>query len=102
MNDDPLQESEMTGGGEGAAAPEGNGHEVGAPHGGPQLVLAPEDYPNYDALVTEDNTPVDNLYVEKQRRLQRADQEKLRADEQAERVRQLEAQLRALGIDPLT
>jgi Uma2 family endonuclease len=32
-------------------------------------VLPPEDWPNVDHLVTEDDTPVDNLFSEKQRRL---------------------------------
>ena len=36
---------------------------------GPQLVLAPEDYPNVDDLVTEDDTPVDSVHTEKQLRL---------------------------------
>lgn len=35
----------------------------------PQLVLRPEDYPNVENLVTEDDTPVDSIYAEKQQRL---------------------------------
>jgi hypothetical protein len=31
--------------------------------------LAPEDWPNIDHLVTEDDTPVDNIFSEKQQRL---------------------------------
>ncbi len=31
--------------------------------------LAPEDWPNVDHLITEDDTPVDNIYSEKQQRL---------------------------------
>lgn len=33
------------------------------------MVLAPEDVPNVEALVTEDDTPVDNLFCAKQQRL---------------------------------
>jgi Uma2 family endonuclease len=33
------------------------------------VALAPEDWPNVDDLVTEDDTPVDNLFSEKQQRL---------------------------------
>jgi Uma2 family endonuclease len=36
---------------------------------GPLLALAPEDYPDVSGLVTEDDTPVDNPYVERQCRL---------------------------------
>ena len=36
---------------------------------GPQLYLAPEDYPKIDHLITEDDTPVDSVYHEKQQRL---------------------------------
>ena len=36
---------------------------------GPLLVLPPELHPNVDHLVTEDDTPVDNIYSEKQQRL---------------------------------
>jgi hypothetical protein len=32
-------------------------------------VLAPEDYPDLDRLVFEDNTPVDSIFAEKQQRL---------------------------------
>ena len=32
-------------------------------------VLAPEDYPDLDHLVLEDNTPVDSIFAEKQQRL---------------------------------
>lgn len=35
----------------------------------PQLRLAPEDIPNVEDLVTEDDTPVDNLFSGKQQRL---------------------------------
>ena len=33
------------------------------------LMLAPEDVPNVENLVTEDDTPVDNLFCAKQQRL---------------------------------
>jgi len=36
---------------------------------GPQFTLSPEDIPNLDNFVTEDDTPVDNIFVEKQQRL---------------------------------
>src|SRR5438093_367603 len=36
---------------------------------GPLLLLAPEDIPNVEDLVTEDDTPVDNILSEKQQRL---------------------------------
>jgi hypothetical protein len=36
---------------------------------GPQLVLAPEDYPNVDDLITEDGAPMDSVHTEKQLRL---------------------------------
>ena len=35
----------------------------------PQTWLDPEDYPNVDHLITEDDTPLDNLFVAKQQRL---------------------------------
>jgi hypothetical protein len=35
----------------------------------PQIWLEPEDYPNVDHLITEDDTPLDNLFVAKQQRL---------------------------------
>jgi hypothetical protein len=35
----------------------------------PQIWLDPEDYPNVDHLITEDDTPLDNLFVAKQQRL---------------------------------
>ena len=35
----------------------------------PQVWLDPEDYPNVDHLITEDDTPLDNLFVAKQQRL---------------------------------
>src|SRR5688500_16714390 len=35
----------------------------------PQLTLVPEDIPNLDHIVTEDEIPVDNIFVEKQQRL---------------------------------
>ena len=31
--------------------------------------LAPEEWPNLEAVVTEDDTPVDNIFAEKQQRL---------------------------------
>ena len=36
---------------------------------GPILTLAPEDIPDVEHLITEDDTPVDNMFSEKQRRL---------------------------------
>jgi Uma2 family endonuclease len=38
-------------------------------NGGPLLALSPEDYPDMSGLITEDDTPMDNLYTEKQQRL---------------------------------
>lgn len=35
----------------------------------PQIWLDPEDYPNVDHLITEDDTPLGNLFVAKQQRL---------------------------------
>jgi Putative restriction endonuclease len=35
----------------------------------PQLWLEPADYPNVDHLITEDDAPLDNLFVAKQQRL---------------------------------
>ena len=35
----------------------------------PQIWLDPEDYPNVEHLITEDDTPLDNLFVAKQQRL---------------------------------
>jgi len=35
----------------------------------PQGPLPPEDWPSVDHLITEDDTPVDNIYAEKQQRL---------------------------------
>jgi Uma2 family endonuclease len=35
----------------------------------PAFLLAPEDYPNVDNLITEDDTPLDSIYTEKQLRL---------------------------------
>jgi Uma2 family endonuclease len=35
----------------------------------PEVWLDPEDYPNVDHLITEDDTPLDNLFVAKQQRL---------------------------------
>ncbi|MCR4410918.1 MAG: Uma2 family endonuclease [Thermoguttaceae bacterium] len=35
----------------------------------PMLTIPPELYPNVDHLVTEDDTPVDNVFAEKQQRL---------------------------------
>ncbi len=40
-----------------------------APVEGAQWVLGPEDEPDLDALITEDDAPVDNLFTEKQQRL---------------------------------
>lgn len=34
-----------------------------------ELILAPEDLPNVDHLVTEDDTPVDSLFAERQQKL---------------------------------
>src|SRR5262249_6175008 len=39
------------------------------PPPGPEWVLRPEDIPDLDALVTEDETPVDSIFTEKQQRL---------------------------------
>jgi len=36
---------------------------------GSQFLLAPADYPDVTHLITEDGTPVDNIYVERQYRL---------------------------------
>jgi Uma2 family endonuclease len=38
-------------------------------HGDPVVALPPESYPVVDHLVTEDDTPVDNVFSEKQQRL---------------------------------
>src|SRR5947207_13056110 len=40
-----------------------------APDPGPLLALPPELRPSVEHLVTEDDTPVDNIYSEKQQRL---------------------------------
>ncbi|HJT76432.1 MAG TPA: Uma2 family endonuclease [Gemmataceae bacterium] len=39
------------------------------PYSPPLPVLAPEDYPDIDALVVEDDLPVDSIFAEKQQRL---------------------------------
>jgi hypothetical protein len=51
------------------APPDTQGETSPSSNGGPLLALAPEDYPNVDALVTEDDTPLDSMYTEKQQRL---------------------------------
>ena len=52
----------------------------------------PEVVPDIDALITEDDTPVDNLPSEKQQRLlkERAEQEHQRAEQERQRAERAE------------
>jgi len=72
--------------------------------------VGPELGVDLETLITEDDTPVDNMPAEKQQRLRaehvmaeerrRAEQERGRAEQERRRAERLAALLRRSGIDP--